>query len=177
MYPSDYNQVTELLVSTFDPGEGKTIWQCAQCHFSSKVLIIIIVSIIIMISLSTPTCEKVRFNVKRHIETHIENFAHQCPHCDRTSKTRNALQVWFLLMVMTHNEVKAFINTVSRLYSRSIQAHIMRSHTGRPQTLVQQQQEHLGAELEPGSGPGWRPGFKEGSEKSPEGIMQVVLVY
>jgi len=111
-------QVTELLVSTFDPGEGKTIWQCAQCHFSSKV----------------------RFNVKRHIETHIENFAHQCPHCDRTSKTRNALQ-----------------------------AHIMRSHTGRPQTLVQQQ-EHLGLELEPGAS----EDFEEGPDKSPEGIIQLM---
>ena len=97
--------MTELLVSTFDPGEGKTIWQCAQCHFSSKVIINIIVGIIIFTIYNCAICintthEKVRFNVKRHIETHIENFAHQCPHCDRTSKTRNALQVWFVLIMM-----------------------------------------------------------------------------
>jgi hypothetical protein len=76
-------QVTELLVSSYDPVVGKTIWQCAQCHFSSKV----------------------RYNVKRHIETHISDFTHQCPHCERQCKTRNALQ-----------------------------AHVMRAHTagGRP---------------------------------------------
>ena len=34
--------------------------------------------------------------MKRDIETHIENFAHQSPHCNRTSKTRNALQVLFV---------------------------------------------------------------------------------
>ena len=29
--------VTELLVSSYDPVVGKTIWQCAQCHYSSKL--------------------------------------------------------------------------------------------------------------------------------------------
>ena len=47
----------------------------------------------------------------------------------------------------------------------------MRSHTGRPQTLVQQQ-EHLGLELEPGAS----EDFEEGPDKSPEGIIQVELV-
>ena len=64
------NQVSELLVSSYDPVVGKTIWQCAQCHFSSKA----------------------RYTVKQHIETHITDFTHQCPHCERTCKTRNALR-------------------------------------------------------------------------------------
>ena len=51
----------------------------------------------------------------------------------------------------------------------------MRSHTGRPQTLVEQQ-EHLGPELEPESGPGRCQDFEEGGpDKSPEGFLQVVL--
>ena len=29
-------QVSELMVSSYDPVMGKTIWQCAQCHYSSK---------------------------------------------------------------------------------------------------------------------------------------------
>jgi hypothetical protein len=74
-------QVAELLVSSYDPVLGKTIWQCAQCHFSSKF----------------------RYTVKEHIETHISGFTHQCPHCVKTCKTRNALR-----------------------------AHVMRAHSARP---------------------------------------------
>ena len=81
------NQVGELLVSSYDPVVGKTIWQCAQCHFSSKF----------------------RFTVKRHIETHISGFTHQCPQCEKTSKTRNAL--W---------------------------AHIMRAHQTKPNQILHQ---------------------------------------
>lgn len=82
------NAVNELLVSSYDPDVAKTIWQCAQCHFSSKV----------------------RYTVKQHIETHISGFTHQCPNCEKTCKTRNALR-----------------------------AHIMRSHTARPPSSNQQQ--------------------------------------
>ena len=30
-------QVAQLMVSSYDPVLGKTIWQCAQCHYSSKL--------------------------------------------------------------------------------------------------------------------------------------------
>lgn len=80
--------VTELLVSSYDPVVGKTIWQCAQCHFSSKV----------------------RYTVKQHIETHLAGFTHQCPSCEKTCKTRNALR-----------------------------AHVMRAHTDRPPSSNQNQ--------------------------------------
>ena len=50
---------------------GKTVWQCAQCHYSSKL----------------------RYTVKEHVETHISGFSHQCPLCDKTCNTRNALRV------------------------------------------------------------------------------------
>ena len=63
-------QITELLVSSYDPVVGKTIWQCAQCHFSSKF----------------------RYTVKEHIETHLDGFTHQCPQCEKICKTRNALR-------------------------------------------------------------------------------------
>jgi len=82
-------QVTELLVSSYDPVVGKTIWQCAQCHFSSKF----------------------RYTVKEHIETHLSGFTHQCPHCVKTCKTRNALR-----------------------------AHVMRAHSVRPPQPMQQRQ-------------------------------------
>ena len=82
--------VTELLVSSYDPVVGKTIWQCAQCHFSSKV----------------------RYTVKQHIETHLAGFTHQCPSCEKTCKTRNALR-----------------------------AHIMRAHTDRPPSMNQNQNQ------------------------------------
>lgn len=64
-------QVSELMVSSYDPVLGKTIWQCAQCHYSSKL----------------------RYTVKEHVETHISGFSHQCPMCTKTCKTRNALRV------------------------------------------------------------------------------------
>jgi len=64
-------QVSELMVSSYDPVLGKTIWQCAQCHYSSKL----------------------RYTVKEHVETHISGFCHQCPLCSKTCKTRNALRV------------------------------------------------------------------------------------
>jgi len=64
-------QVSELMVSSYDPVLGKTIWQCAQCHYSSKL----------------------RYTVKEHVETHISGFCHQCPLCQKTCKTRNALRV------------------------------------------------------------------------------------
>jgi len=82
-------QVTELLVSSYDPVVGKTIWQCAQCHFSSKF----------------------RYTVKEHIETHLSGFTHQCPHCVKTCKTRNALR-----------------------------AHVMRAHSVRPPQPMHQRQ-------------------------------------
>jgi len=78
-----------LLVSSYDPVVGKTIWQCAQCHFSSKV----------------------RYTVKQHIETHLAGFTHQCPSCEKTCKTRNALR-----------------------------AHVMRAHTDRPPSSNQNNQ-------------------------------------
>lgn len=59
-------QVAELMVSSYDPVLGKTIWQCAQCHYSSKL----------------------RYTVKEHVETHISGFCHQCPLCAKTCKTR-----------------------------------------------------------------------------------------
>lgn len=64
-------RVAELMVSSYDPVLGKTIWQCAQCHYSSKL----------------------RYTVKEHVETHISGFCHQCPLCAKTCKTRNALRV------------------------------------------------------------------------------------
>ena len=33
----DCRQVAQLMVSSYDPVLGKTIWQCAQCHYSSKL--------------------------------------------------------------------------------------------------------------------------------------------
>ena len=81
--------MTELLVSSYDPVVGKTIWQCAQCHFSSKF----------------------RYTVKEHIETHLSGFTHQCPHCVKTCKTRNALR-----------------------------AHVMRAHSVRPPQPMHQRQ-------------------------------------
>ena len=32
-----FRQVAQLMVSSYDPVLGKTIWQCAQCHYSSKL--------------------------------------------------------------------------------------------------------------------------------------------
>jgi len=64
-------QCNELMVSSYDSSVGKTVWQCAQCHYSSKL----------------------RYTVKEHVETHISGFSHQCPLCDKTCNTRNALRV------------------------------------------------------------------------------------
>jgi len=64
-------QCSELMVSSFDSSVGKTVWQCAQCHYSSKL----------------------RYTVKEHVETHISGFSHQCPLCDKSCNTRNALRV------------------------------------------------------------------------------------
>jgi len=64
-------QCNELMVSSFDSSVGKTVWQCAQCHYSSKL----------------------RYTVKEHVETHISGFSHQCPLCDKSCNTRNALRV------------------------------------------------------------------------------------
>ena len=72
-------QVAELMVSNYDASVGKTSWQCAQCHFTSKI----------------------RSTVKEHIETHITGFVHQCPYCEKTCKTRNALRVH---TVRAHNK-------------------------------------------------------------------------
>jgi hypothetical protein len=62
--------VAELMVSSYDPVVGKTMWQCAQCHFKSKI----------------------KYTVKTHVETHLSGFIHQCPHCDKQCKTTNALR-------------------------------------------------------------------------------------
>ena len=59
------------MVSNYDLELGRTMWQCAQCHFSSKV----------------------RSTVKEHIETHISGFSCPCPMCQKTCKTRNALPI------------------------------------------------------------------------------------
>jgi len=75
-------QVSELMVSSYDPVLGKTIWQCAQCHYSSKL----------------------RYTVKEHVETHISGFSHQCPMCSKTCKTRNALRVH---TIRKHSQPKA----------------------------------------------------------------------
>ena len=64
-------QCSELMVSSYDSAVGKTVWQCAQCHYSSKL----------------------RYTVKEHVETHISGFSHQCPLCDKSCNTRNALRV------------------------------------------------------------------------------------
>jgi len=64
-------QCNELMVSSYDSSVGKTVWQCAQCHYSSKL----------------------RYTVKEHVETHISGFSHQCPLCEKTCNTRNALRV------------------------------------------------------------------------------------
>eukprot|EP00092_Neocalanus_flemingeri_P026940 GFUD01029204.1.p1 GENE.GFUD01029204.1~~GFUD01029204.1.p1 ORF type:complete len:328 (-),score=83.44 GFUD01029204.1:750-1733(-) len=64
-------QCSELMVSSYDSVVGKTVWQCAQCHYSSKL----------------------RYTVKEHVETHISGFSHQCPLCDKSCNTRNALRV------------------------------------------------------------------------------------
>ena len=64
-------QCNELMVSSYDSSIGKTIWQCAQCHYSSKL----------------------KYTVKEHVETHISGFSHQCPLCDKVCNTRNALRV------------------------------------------------------------------------------------
>ena len=73
-------QVNELMVSNYDAVIGKTSWQCAQCHFSSKV----------------------RSTVKEHIETHISGFTHPCTMCAKTCKTRNALRVH---TIRAHNKL------------------------------------------------------------------------
>jgi len=64
-------QCSELIVSLFDSLDGKTIWQCAQCHYSSKQ----------------------RYTVREHVETHISGFSHRCTLCDKSCNTRNALKV------------------------------------------------------------------------------------
>jgi len=64
-------QCNELMVSSYDTSLGKTVWQCAQCHYSSKL----------------------RYTVKEHVETHISGFSHQCPLCEKSCNTRNALRV------------------------------------------------------------------------------------
>jgi len=64
-------QCNELMVSQYDRTIGKTVWQCAQCHYTSKL----------------------RYTVKEHVETHISGFSHQCPYCEKSCNTRNALRV------------------------------------------------------------------------------------
>jgi len=84
-------QVAQLMVSSYDPVLGKTIWQCAQCHYSSKL----------------------RYTVKEHVETHISGFCHQCPLCSKTCKTRNALRVH---TIRKHNQRSiANCDTVTRV--------------------------------------------------------------
>ena len=71
MDPELERQCTNLMTSIFDAASGKSLWQCIQCNYSSKL----------------------RYTVKEHVETHISGFSHQCSVCNKTCKPRNALRV------------------------------------------------------------------------------------
>jgi len=64
-------RVSELMMSSYDSTVGQTMWQCVQCHYSTKL----------------------KCTMKEHVETHISGFTHQCPLCDKSCNTRNALRV------------------------------------------------------------------------------------
>ena len=45
---------------------------------------------------SCNACDKVNIKkgkIKKHVETHIDGFAHLCPHCEKMCKTSNGLEV------------------------------------------------------------------------------------
>ena len=62
--------IADLMESRKDPVTGNLVWQCTQCEYFNKL----------------------KFTVKEHVETHIAGVEHKCPHCDKTSATRNALR-------------------------------------------------------------------------------------
>ena len=71
MDPDLERQCSNLMSSICDAASGKSLWQCIQCNYSSKL----------------------RYTVKEHVETHISGFSHQCCVCKKTCKTRNSLRV------------------------------------------------------------------------------------
>lgn len=98
-------RVSELMVSSYDPVLGKTIWQCAQCHYSSKL----------------------RYTVKEHVETHISGFCHQCPLCAKTCKTRNALRVHTIRKHSTKTAPHAVVKAGDQIEIRHEQAGALKS--------------------------------------------------
>ena len=120
-------QVAELMVSNYDASIGKTSWQCAQCHFTSKI----------------------RSTVKEHIETHITGFVHQCPYCEKTCKTRNALRVH---TVRAHNKhhlenqarTNPMVNSAPKICYEPQPQQQNNSHNSQQQNSGQQQNSHPG---------------------------------
>jgi len=112
-------QVAQLMVSSYDPVLGKTIWQCAQCHYSSKL----------------------RYTVKEHVETHISGFCHQCPLCSKTCKTRNALRVH---TIRKHNQRStAHSDTVTRVSPQAAELNL-KSDSSASSEQDKHQSEQLG---------------------------------
>eukprot|EP00092_Neocalanus_flemingeri_P108355 GFUD01139154.1.p1 GENE.GFUD01139154.1~~GFUD01139154.1.p1 ORF type:complete len:222 (-),score=48.45 GFUD01139154.1:17-622(-) len=64
-------QVEGLMVSSFDPFNGKIIWKCAKCNYSPKI----------------------KHTLMEHVETHIDGISYGCSTCDKTFGTRNSLRV------------------------------------------------------------------------------------
>jgi hypothetical protein len=63
-------EVARMMEIVPDPVTGKTLWKCTQCDYTNKL----------------------RYTVKEHVETHISGLTFQCPHCSKSSPTRNALR-------------------------------------------------------------------------------------
>jgi len=121
-------QIGELMVSNYDTVLRKTTWQCAQCHFSSKV----------------------RSTVKEHIETHISGFSHPCPICQKTCKTRNALRVHKIQAHKNKSQSEGqqqqqhqgIINQVPQVQPQ-LQVHHEPQHQPQPQPQPQVQQNSM----------------------------------
>jgi len=113
-------QVAQLMVSSYDPVLGKTIWQCAQCHYSSKL----------------------RYTVKEHVETHISGFCHQCPLCSKTCKTRNALRVH---TIRKHNQRStAHSDTVTRVSPQAAELNLKSDSSASSEQDKHRSEQELG---------------------------------
>ena len=64
-------QIESLMVSSFDPVTGRTIWRCVQCGYSPKM----------------------KYTLKEHVETHIAGINYSCSVCDKICNTSNSLRV------------------------------------------------------------------------------------
>ena len=62
----DYQNQIESFIDKTDQG-----YQCIKCGYSSMR----------------------KFNLKKHVETHMETLGYQCPLCNKQCKTKNSLDV------------------------------------------------------------------------------------